>query len=253
MIKLDLTLDSLVLMTPVKVQVLLPSRFDGQETPIVYALHPAFADGSIFAERLGAGRYVDKLNFALAAPSLGNNYFVNHGVNQIFDFLNDELPQCLQRIFNLSKDSSKQHLLGISMGAYGALHFALQGRHKFAKAALISSVFKHEGYELKGSRRVKLIFNLLQPVISDCLYEHGGSLRIDLEQLIGFHAEDDYKTRFRLYAGDMEKIPLQQSELFTSLLRQSGFDAQLISEQGDHDEDLWSQVLPEALSWILEP
>lgn len=111
--------------------------------------------------------------------------------------------------------------------------FALQGRHNFAKAALISSVFEHEGCELKENRRVKLIFNLLQPVITDCLYNQDGTLRVDLEKLICSHTGDVLKTKFRLYAGEQQTIPLQQSELFTELLRKSGFEAELVSGPGD--------------------
>ena len=142
MLKLQLNFDALTLLTPLTVQVYAPSlNVDLLTLPCVFCLHPAFADGSIFVDKLGLLTCLDAYPAIYVIPSLGNNYFVNQSAGAFFDFLDLELLPLIGRTLRVNTAPENIRLLGISMGAFGALHWTLAGRAPCAKVALLSGFY----------------------------------------------------------------------------------------------------------------
>ena len=74
MIKIDFRFDSLILMKPVNVLVLLPSSLKGKPPyKSVLMLHYALADAYTFSEQLNLFSIPDKYGCALIIPSLPNS------------------------------------------------------------------------------------------------------------------------------------------------------------------------------------
>ncbi len=250
--ELQLRVESMTLLSPVEVLVYLPDNYLLlPDLKVVYCLHPACADGRIFAQRLGLHAIMAKKPFAAAAPSLGNHFYLDQPSGRYFEFLHTELRPLLQHVLQINSDPAHNLLLGISMGAFGALNWALNGRDTFAKAALLSGFYRYKPEEYAaGSRRSRLLRNLVMPFYESSQLRSDGSLRFDVEQEIEASARQ-HDTAFRLYYGEADKAIGLQSQAVYAKLRACGFTADIFEVPGDHDENCWQQTLPQAFDWLL--
>ena len=118
---------STTLFRPVDIEIAMPGGFTMAKPPFkcLWALHCAMEDGRFFFDSLGLGELALKYQIAVVAPSLGNGYFMNSDYERQGDFLQEMFTQ-LSANFPLSPRREDNAVLGISMGAFGALRWALQ-------------------------------------------------------------------------------------------------------------------------------
>ena len=82
-----------------------------------------------------------KYNFAVVTPN-GENGFWLDGLStghKYCTFVGDELVKYIRRTFNLAMNADETHIMGLSMGGFGALHTALAYPDKFGKVSAMSS------------------------------------------------------------------------------------------------------------------
>lgn len=139
MIKLHMTIDSVVLYRPVEVVVAIPHGFLTSKGPYktVWALHCAMGSGEMFFQTLGLTGIVDKENIIVIAPSMGNGFYLNSTFERQADFLSDELVHIIRRTLPVSTEAGDNMLLGISMGGFGAIRWALESSGQFGAVAAI--------------------------------------------------------------------------------------------------------------------
>lgn len=87
----------------------------------------------------------DKYNFAVVCPSGENGFWLNglstgHAYQS---FVAEELVDYVRKTFGLAKTPEDTYVMGMSMGGFGALHFALAYPEIFGKCAPLSSALIH--------------------------------------------------------------------------------------------------------------
>lgn len=244
MIRLSLSFPSVALMRPVRVEVGLPHGICGPQGPwpALWALHCALADGDLFFEALGAGALVDSLGFALIAPSLGNGFFINTPCEAQADFL-DEIFAALNGIFPLRQERSA--VLGISMGAFGALRWALASG-RFRNAALISGIYfatLAPDERFAKNRAQRALYHAFKASMRRALLDAAGETRpeADLARLL-----DAAAGRFptlHIFCGEEDYLSLPQSLALEKLCNSRACPAALALAPGGHDAEYWARAL----------
>jgi S-formylglutathione hydrolase FrmB len=94
--------------------------------PVLYLLHGAGDDHTIWLRRTSIERYVSHLGLAVVMPAAHLSSYVNmaHGPKYA-DFFATELPQIMGEFFPLSSRREDNYVAGLSMGGAGALSLGL--------------------------------------------------------------------------------------------------------------------------------
>lgn len=240
MIRASLSFPSVALLRPVRVEAALPHGICAapRPWPSLWALHCALSDGSLFFEDLGAGQLVDELGFALIAPSLGNGFFLNTPLEAQEDFL-DELFCALGEIFPLSREGCS--VAGVSMGAFGALRWALASGH-FRSAALISGMYfaglAPDGRLAKnhGQRALQRTFG---DAMRRALLDDSGDPRPEADPERLLEAAAGHFPALHIFCGEQDWLALPQSLALERLCAGRGAEATLTLSPGGHDREYW--------------
>jgi S-formylglutathione hydrolase FrmB len=136
-------LHSRILARSVPYCVLLPpsyARDTGRRYPVAYFLH-GFGDNqqalvnlddSGIYDRLLAGKKIGE--FVIIAPYGFTSFYVNsfNGKFRYQDFFFREFLSAMQKKYRIGDTTAQRGVMGISMGGYGALHYAFEYPGKFA-------------------------------------------------------------------------------------------------------------------------
>lgn len=252
MVRLELKLDSLLLKAPVRIDAALPQMltYQGAKLKCLWCLHPAFSDGTLFFERLGLAELADH-GFAVICPSLPNCFYLNRNGTAVADFLDEELYPYLQELLPLSKERSMNECLGISMGAFGALCWALRNPGYFSRLVLTSGYYSSdvpEDPDLRSQRSSYLLARAVQPFIEECMGARGEvkpdadiEAQLDKARASG---EDLPPALFLCGAGD--RMSLAQTRWCCDAVSSRGFSATCASVPGEHNPACWRRCIKEA-------
>lgn len=245
MIKCSFAVDSVFMQMPVTVHVAIPyPNFSNKKITNVWALHCAMKNGEYFFNELGLLNIVDSLSYAVIAPDLGNNFFVDTEFVNAGSFLRRELPEIMEKKFGLSMQREQNMVLGISMGAYGALSWLLSAPSFFSKAYLLSGVYEFdysEEFKAKIPREQRSLFRAVS-AMHKLIYNNGVYVKgTDISQLLGNCS--DHLTAINMYCGAQDGMCLKPNENMLKKLQAHGFDVSLNLSQGSHDGTYWRSCL----------
>ncbi len=143
---------SRVLGMDVTCDVILPqkaSRLIGMETaersggtPVLWLLHGASDDETIWQRRTSIERYAADLGIAVVMPCTHRSWYTDTATGMNYwTYVSQELVETCRDFFpNMSSDREDTWAAGLSMGGYGALKAALSRPDRYAAAAGLSSV-----------------------------------------------------------------------------------------------------------------
>ena len=142
-----------------RIIVLLPDNFNDSD-PIeqgqrkfrtLYLLHGYYGSAGDWTRLSSIERYAGDHHLAVVMPSAYNSYYTNavHGL-PYFDFIANEVPELVQRLFPLAKGRDHNFIAGLSMGGYGALKVALTYPERYAMAASLSGALDIEFAAQRG-------------------------------------------------------------------------------------------------------
>lgn len=255
MMRASLSLPSITLLRPVDIEVVMPGGFTTAAPPFkcLWALHCAMEDGRFFFDSLGLGELALKSQIAVVAPSLGNGYFMNSDYERQADFLQEMFRQ-LSTNFPISPLRADNAVLGISMGAFGALRWALQD-NIFCSATLISGTFDCHiplDERLFKNRRQRALHMSLEKTMRGMLLDRNGKTRddADFEAILGQKKENFPQINF--FCGDEDYLSLPQTLAISDICAKHGCPVNLNLGKGSHDPAYWRAVLPEAVSGIFD-
>ena len=259
MLKFRISIPSQILFRPVEVVGALPYGMTAGGTPFktVWGLHCAMEDGDLFFHRLNLGSFTDRYGFAFIAPSLGNGYFINSPYEKQADFLQAELLPVLREMLPLSSRREDNVLLGISMGAFGAAHWALRCPETFGAVALMSGVFDASQPVDERARKnreqrplVKLFSEKVMPLLM--MDEEGNiSSEADIRPWYARAAEKGAPD-FALWCGEEDYLSLEQSRNFARNCRAQGISVTEHIAPGAHNLAFWKGAVGDALHWLME-
>jgi S-formylglutathione hydrolase FrmB len=108
--------------------------------PVLWLLHGASDDHTIWLRRTSIERYVDPLGLIVVMPQAHLSSYTNmvHGP-QYFDFFTAELPQIMGDFFPISSAREDNYIAGLSMGGYGALSLGLGRPDRYSAIGCFSA------------------------------------------------------------------------------------------------------------------
>lgn len=130
-------------------EVILPqksTRLIGMDTterdriPVLWLLHGASDDETIWQRRTSIERYVAPLGMAVVMPGVEVSGYANlaHG-GRFYDYVAHELPEVMEGFFGFSRAREDNFVCGLSMGGAGALKIGLANPAQYAAIGCLSA------------------------------------------------------------------------------------------------------------------
>ncbi len=256
MIRACLTFPSTTLLRPVNIEIALPGGFSRAKPPFrcLWALHCAMADGKFFFDSLGLEELAEREEIAVVAPSLGNGYFMNSDYENQGDFMREMFKQ-LSSMFSISTKRSDNAVLGISMGGFGALSWALQSG-AFVSATAISGIFDCHippDERLFKNRKQRALHAALEKNMRGMFLDHDGKTRQGADFEIMLSGSSDYYPQVNLYCGEEDYLSLTQTLAMRETCERHNCPVSLNLTSGSHDAGYWRSVLDKAVSTAYSP
>jgi S-formylglutathione hydrolase FrmB len=108
--------------------------------PVLWLLHGASDDHTIWLRRTSIERYVSSLGLAVLMPNAHLSSYANMAHGQRYaDFFSRELPAIMREFFPLSARREDNFIAGLSMGGYGALALGLGNPDLFSAIGCFSA------------------------------------------------------------------------------------------------------------------
>ena len=147
----DIKLFSTSLLTNTDIRVVVPTPdepFHPDETPyyqpgkkyqVLYLLHGAFGDCTVWTRYTGIERYAQQHKLIVVSASVTNSCYMDmaHG-SKFMTYMTKELPAFINTMFPVSTRREDTFIAGISMGGYGTYRLALETPERFACAVSMS-------------------------------------------------------------------------------------------------------------------
>jgi len=241
MIRCDFFAETLELST--SMTVLMPDE-DGPPPRVLYLLHGLTDDDTAWTRFTSIERYVQDKRLAVVMPSVHRSFYANEAYGMRFwDFLSEELPQVVERLFRVSARREDTFVAGLSMGGYGAMKWALRDPARFAAAATLSGALDLayiQEYDLRPHMRT-----LVSRVFAD--REVAGTDE-DLLHLIK-NADPAALPRLMLRCGTDDHL-LKQNERFVAACGSAGVDLDAGYGPGGHEWSFWDEHIQTVIGWL---
>jgi putative tributyrin esterase len=155
-----------------------PSKQAGTRT--LYLLHGHSDDHTAWMRWSAIEKYAEGLNLAVVMPTVHLSFYADmvHG-GKYWQFVSEEVPAQVRRMYSLSAERENNFVAGLSMGGYGAFKLALTHPERFAAAASLSGA-------------------------------------LDIREVVGGRQADQaWLESMRNVFGDLSKVPHSEHDLFT--------------------------------------
>ncbi len=255
---------SVVLRNHVDVDILLPSMDDNEaflnknldeiyakkKYPVLYLLHGAFDDHTMWSRNTHIERYAQKHQIAVVMPSGQNGFYTDteNGLNY-YTFMTEELPRLIETYFPISKERKDRFIAGASMGGYGASRIALSLPDRYAAFGDFSGALDPETLE----PAMKAIgFDFFR---YDLLFGGADQIRGTENDVYHLAVKNDtpVKPEAFIYCGLQDTINHGMNLKFYDLLADNGYRASFKDGDGGHDWIYWEKCLEDFLNRIFDP
>jgi putative tributyrin esterase len=224
------------------------------DVPVLWLLHGASDDHTIWQRRTSIERYVAPLGIAVVMPAVQLSFYTNMEYGgRYFDYLTDELPVLMRDFFHFSARREDNFVAGLSMGGYGAFKAALTRPEQYAAAASLSgaldihaliSRWANDPVAKQNEQRqtlMKIIFGKPQAIEGskhDLLHlmKKGVVGGIDLPKLFVTCGTEDF-----LYADNLK---------FRDEAQRLGVELAYHEEPGAHEWGYWDRNIQKVLDWL---
>jgi len=229
----------------------------GMKYQTLYLLHGGFGDDSDYINFSNIVRYAEDNKLAVVMPSASNSFYANLEYGPRFwNYLSEELPKVCRSMFPLSDKREDNFVAGLSMGAIGAMKFALKKPEMFSAALCMSgaSVNPDRIAEFKdllnGLDEDGPTISKIELIYGD-LSEYKGSEE-DMFLQAKMNIRMGYKLpKFFITCGGKDDILCIAIEAKDYLI-QLGYDVFYEETQGcGHDWDYWDMIIKKAIyEWL---
>lgn len=257
MMRLRFSLPSTELLRPVEIRVAFPYGFGASAPPYrtIWALHCAMGDGDFFFDNLDAAQIVNREQVAIIAPSMGNSWFINSPFERQADFL-QEMFDAMRSFLPLSPQREDNALVGISMGGFGAVRWALHSG-EFVSVAAISGVFDCrvplDPCMMKNRAQRALYSTFEKAMRQFLLAENGQQVKRDADiGLLLQNRPSSFFPNIELYCGEQDYLSLPQAIYLKELCSKHGCPVDLHLSPGQHDQVYWKKALQEAAAHLFQ-
>lgn len=220
------------------INILIPDKIESdRKLPVIWLLHGLGDDGSCWLRKTVLETLVQDTYVAVIMPDMGRSFYLDDpdGLKYRTYFLTELIPE-LRSIFPLSSAQADNHLVGNSMGGFGALSLAFEKPELFSKVAAISPVTNLEIVEeiMPDYKRILASAANKKDFLFELAAKSGQYILPELFIRIG--STDFLKADCDNFVDKIQKN-----------LRRN-IDYKVTS--GDHDWSYWNAILPEVLQWL---
>jgi S-formylglutathione hydrolase FrmB len=184
------TLESKILAREVPYCAMLPPSYaedKARRYPVAYYLH-GLGDNEQSLVNLGGWSIYDRLmrekkigEFVVLAPAGFASFYINSrdGKFRYEDFFLHEFLPAMEKKYRIGKTRSQRGILGVSMGGYGALHYAFKYPGMFsAVSANMPALIEHLPPELSSEWQQKLMGRVFGDPPDTAFYEKNSPFRL---------------------------------------------------------------------------
>ena len=228
---------------------------EGNEVKGVFTLLHGFTnDGQDWVNSSSALRYARENGLALVIPDASNSFYSNLVGGQAWNtWLNEEMPELLDKIVRLPHEREKNFLCGLSMGGYGAMYIGMTHPERYAGVASFSGCL--DMALMASVKDNPLVHFALDPVL-------GRELEVPPEQNLFHLAEKlsalprEQQPKLLCTVGKQDHAPYyiyEQNQRFDSYVRQLPLDYTYMEWDGAHEWNLWDRSLTIAIDRFFNP
>jgi len=212
--------------------------------PVLYLLHGLSDDHTAWLRYTSVERYAAAAGLAVVMPAVNRSFYANErSGGRYWDYVSEELPEIVGNFFRVSQDPAQTYVAGLSMGGYGAMKLALTHPDRFAAAATLSGALDLGELASRPDRQGMFdrIFGEVVPGDAD-LYQL--LEKADVSTLPRIHVSTGTEDTAGLVDGNRR---------FVAMLEEKGADVTTDFRPGEHVWQLWDDLLPEVIEWLLRP
>jgi S-formylglutathione hydrolase FrmB len=237
----DVSFHSTALGRDMQYRVFLPATLAaGQKLPVVYLLHGAGDGFRDWSNETNVAQYAQK-RILLVMPEGNSSYYVNAvGVpkDKYEDYITKDLIADVEARFPARNDREHRAIVGISMGGFAAIKYALTRSDLFSFAGALSPAVDVPGRRFSMKHvgqwwRFRQIFGPL-----------GSKERQARDPFVLVQSVNPQATPYiYLTAGEQEALvdPIRR---FAALLGKRGFAYEFHTKPGGHDWAEWNEQIP---------
>ena len=241
----DLTFYSKALGRTMPFRVYLPASLQaGKELPVVYLLHGGGTDYRSWSNESDVAQYA-RDGLILVMPEGDESYYMNEvgsPRNKFEDYITQDLIGEVERQFPARKDRAGRALIGISMGGFAAVEYALSQPQLFVFVGALSPSIDvpFRRFNIRRIGQWWKFRNIFGPV--------GSKERSDRNPFQQVQMANPKQTPYiYLTAGEQEPL-LEPNRRFAALLRRHGIAYEFHTKPGGHDWGEWNAQIPGCFS-----
>jgi putative tributyrin esterase len=220
----------------------------GQKLPVIYLLHGGgggFHDWSNYSD---IAKFAQR-NIILVMPEGDSSYFMNEveaKQDRYEDYVTEDLVEDVESRFPASTDRKDRAIVGVSMGGFAAIKYALTRPGLFAFAGAISPAVdvpsRHFSWKHADQWwRFRRIFGPM-----------GSKDRLARDPFaLVLNANAQSTPYLYLTAGEQEPL-LEPIRRFAAHLRERGFAYEFHTKPGGHDWGEWNRQIPDCFTSLFQ-
>ena len=245
-----------VLHMSTNIQILIPDQ-SNPPFRVVYLLHGLHGDQGTWLDNTQLPVYAKKHNVIFVMPEASRSFYVNlkYGRNY-YDYISDELPSKIRKIFNISANRENTAVMGCSMGGFGALRMALTKPDLYGFCGAISPAclyFKHVLESLqKDPQNFLETVSEADEILTDLYMIYGEELEYhkdyDVVELVKNFPAAAPKPRIFTACGTEDSLR-DDNLKFKTEMESTGFDFSYEEWTGGHDWYFFNEALKKILAF----
>jgi S-formylglutathione hydrolase FrmB len=251
---LQMSIFSQILGMKTNINIILPDYKDIAQIPfegypVLYLLHGYTGDYSDWIRSSNIERYADEMQVAVIMPNAAKSFYTDmYTGDNYWKYISYELPALMEHYFPISKAYDKTFVMGLSMGGYGALKWALAKPDKFCFVASFSGVVDIVSFRKNLEKDQSLIPSSPVPPDFSTVFSPEYDLKGSTNDLIHLiqNIDKDSCPIIKLYCGDKDFL-LNDNILFQELALKRKLVCSLEIFDGNHEWVFWDRALQKAM------
>lgn len=225
---------------------------NGKKYQTLYLLHGGGEDSTSYLRYTNIELWANKYHVAVVMPEVAHSSYMNMAYGlPYFSYISEELPQIMESVFPLSSSKEDRFVAGFSMGALGALHWALKKPDFFNSMAVMSGGC--DFYETTLSQN----FDENNPMTRIFYLVFGGLDKIPGSDADVYKLAQDMKSNFskkdwvRLYSVcGKEDFMYPGCCKYKRFMDEQEIPFTFVSAEGGHTWEFWNEWLPRIMEWF---
>jgi len=208
-------------------------------TKILYLLHGLGGNSSDWVRKSRIEEYANNHNYIVIMPEVQRSMYANMKYGSAYlTYVTKELPQIVERLFNIKHTREHTYIAGLSMGGYGALKAGLNRPEFYAAAAGFSGVLDLPSH--KGSHDAMGIVGQMKAIFGEDLYYPDEDNLFVLADKVHLLHE---KPRLLITCGTEDAL-LADNHKFIKHLENLSIPYEYKEWTGEHTWQFWEESLP---------